>query len=177
MEKFENRVARQGRIGRTATALASLWVATLLLASNVVAQNCGCGPDFCKGDSRYAGKLAAKKNAMKNAGYPSDLVALVDRDGACVARVEQSPDGFSLMTVTLQGVKTILEWAADQEEAARKQLISGQLKAYYKFNVRQRFACCGDPKAENAPDWDSDLGLSKGIAIACTKSGSSVACK
>jgi hypothetical protein len=132
-----------------------------------LAQNCGCGPDYCKADSRYPSKLATKKNAMKNAGYPSDLIALMDRDGACVARVE----------VDLQGAKTILGWAEDQEDVARKQLIDGRLKTYYKFNVRKRFACCGDPKAEDAEDWDPTDQLSTGIAIKCTKSGASVACK
>jgi len=100
-----------------------------------------------------------------------------DRDGACVARVEQAADGFSLMTVDLQGAKTILSWAEDQEDVARKQLIGGQLKAYYKFNVRKRFACCGDPKPEDTADWDSTLELSTGIAIKCTKSGGSAVCK
>jgi hypothetical protein len=122
------------------------------VSSSSLAQNCGCGPDYCKGDSRYPVKLAAKKTVMKNAGYPSDLVALMDRDGACVARVEEAPDGFSLMTVDVQGSKIILSWAEDQEEVARKQLVGGQLKAYYKFNVRKRFACCGDRKAEEADD-------------------------
>jgi hypothetical protein len=154
-----------------------LSLSVIAMSSTSLAQNCGCGPDYCKGDSRYPGKLAAKKNAMKNAGYPSDLIALMDRDGPCVARVEQAPDGFSLMTVSQQGDKTILSWAEDQEDVARKQLIGGQLKAYYKFNVRKRFACCNDPKAEDADDWDSDLELSTEIAIKCTKSGASAACK
>jgi hypothetical protein len=154
-----------------------LSLAVIATSSTSLAQNCGCGPDYCKGDSRYPGKLSAKKNAMKNSGYRSDLIALMDRDGACVARVEQAPDGFSLMTVNLQGAKTILGWAEDQEDVARKQLIGGQLKAYYKFNARKRFACCGDPKAEDAADWEATLELSTGIAIKCTKSGGGAACK
>jgi hypothetical protein len=159
------------------TPIVVLSFAVIGISSASVAQNCGCGPDYCKGDSRYASKLTAKKNAMKNAGYPSDLLALMDRDGACVARVEQAPDGFSLMTVDPQGAKTILNWAKDQEDVARKQLVGGELKAYYKFNVRKRFACCGDPKAEDAGDWDSTDELSTGIAIKCTKSGGNVSCK
>lgn len=159
-----------------ATALI-LSISAQAISSDGLAKDCGCGPDYCKGDARYPGKLASKKNAMKNAGYPSDLIALMDRDGACVARVEQAPDGFSLMTVDPQGGKTTLSWAKDQEDVARKQLIDGKIKSYYKFNVRKRFACCGDPKAEDAPDWDSTDQLSTGIAIKCTKSGGNAACK
>ena len=133
------------KVSNFSAAILSVFV--LATSHTSLAQNCGCGPDYCKADSRYPGKLATKKNAMKNAGYPSDLIALMDRDGACVARVEQAPDGFSLMTVDLQGAKTILGWAEDQEDVARKQLIDGRLKTYFKFNVRKRFACCGDPKA------------------------------
>jgi hypothetical protein len=159
------------------TPVIALSLAIIAVSSTSLAQNCGCGPDYCKGDPRYPGQLSAKKNAMKSAGYPSDLIALMDRDDACVARVEQAPDGFSLMTVDSQGAKTILSWGEDQEDVARKQLVGGQLKAYYKFNVRKRFACCGDPKAEDTADWDSTLELTTGIAIKCTKSGGSAVCK
>jgi hypothetical protein len=153
-----------------------LSLSMVVASSASFAQNCACGPDFCKGDPRYPNKLSAKKNALKTAGYPADLVALMDRDGACVARIEQAPDGFSLMTVDPRGGKIVIGWADDQESVARDQLIGGQLKAYYKFNVRKRFACCGDPKPEDAPDWDSSLELSTGLAIKCTKSSGTAVC-
>jgi hypothetical protein len=54
------------------------------------------------------GRLAWNKGKLTGA---TDLLALMDRDSACVARVEQSPDGFSLMTVDSQGAKTVLGWA------------------------------------------------------------------
>ena len=37
--------------------------------------------------------------------YPAELVALIDRDRHCVARVEQAPDGCSLMKLASDGSK------------------------------------------------------------------------
>jgi hypothetical protein len=80
-----------------AHAFSSL-LTVILVAAGAATQTtkCTCGPDFCPSDPRYPAKLAAKKASMVNHGYPTDLIALMDKDGACVARVERAPDGFSL---------------------------------------------------------------------------------
>ncbi len=71
----------------------------ITLAESAFGQSCDCGPDFCHNDPRYPQTLQGKKNAMSAAGYPADLVALMDHDSPCVARVKRAPDGFSIMNV------------------------------------------------------------------------------
>lgn len=135
-----------------------------------------CGPDFCLDDPRYPRLLAAKKASLESADYPPDLIALLDRDGACVARVERAPDGFTILLVTSGGHRTVL-WSPESEDLAKRQLLAGQLTAYYKFNVRRAFACCKQPEHNERPDWDASLELNTGLAIECKKSGSSVVCR
>jgi hypothetical protein len=135
-----------------------------------------CGPDLCLSDSRYPPKLAKKKADMKGK-FPDDLIALLDRDGKCVMAIDQSPDTFRLLLVEKNGDNTSIEWTQDHEDLARKKVLSGDLKAYYKHNVRKVFACCGEPKAEARTDWDSKLGLSRNLSIVCTKQGSAVVCE
>jgi hypothetical protein len=147
-----------------------------LLSSLVYAQTCSCGPDYCQGDARYPGLLARKKASL-SASYPSDLIALLDRDSACVARVQQAPDGFSLMTVGADGNKLTISWDEDNERIARQQVMNGTVRAYYKFNTARRFACCNEPNYTEQPDWNATLGINTGIALACTRNGNSVACK
>lgn len=153
-----------------------LIVFLLLLSPLAYSQTCSCGPDFCQGDPRYP-QLLANKKASLSVNYPSDLVALLDRDGACVARVEQAPDGFSLMTVSSDGSKLTITWDDDNERISRQQVAEGVARAYYKFNTARRFSCCNDPNYDARPDWDANLGINTGIAIACKKSGSGVICQ
>ncbi|WFU41802.1 hypothetical protein QA640_04635 [Bradyrhizobium sp. CB82] len=148
----------------------------LLLSPLAYSQACSCGPDYCQSDARYP-KLLAKKKASLSASYPSDLVGLLDRDGACVARVEQAPDGFSLMTVGSDGNKLTIAWDEDNERISRQQVMDGVARAYYKFNTARRFSCCNEPNYDAQPDWDANLGLNTGIAIACTISSSGVVCQ
>src|SRR5262249_16154954 len=110
-----------------------LMVFLLLLSPVAYSQTCSCGPDYCQGDACYP-QLRAKKKASLSASYPPDVVGLLDRDGACVARVEQAPDGFSLMTVGSDGSKLTIAWDDDNERISRKQVMSGVARAYYKFN-------------------------------------------
>jgi hypothetical protein len=145
-----------------------------VLASTLAySQPCSCGPDYCQGDARYPGLLANKKASL-SASYPAELVALLDRDGACVARVQQAPDGFSLMTVAADGSKLTISWDEDNERIARQQIMDG---TYYKFNTARRFSCCNEPNYDAQPDWDASLGINTGIAIACMMSGGSVVCQ
>ena len=127
---------------------------------------CDCGPDYCKDDPRYGPALERKKKELAKE-YPSDLVALLDRDGACVARVEMSPDSFSIMTVDLAGDTTTIAWSKDQEEAVRRGLVGGIYEAYYKFNVAHAFKCCGDPEYSDRADYDESLDINTGLAIHC----------
>ena len=136
---------------------------------------CDCGPDFCPNDSRYPQKLAEKKTAMKQAGHPDDLIALLDLDGACVARVEGAPDGFSIKTAKGENW-TVLAWNEENERIAREQLKSGKLDAYYKLNVTRAFECCGDPKPEERPDWEPSIEQNTSLAIRCVLEANEVAC-
>jgi hypothetical protein len=143
----------------------------------VVGQPCSCGPDFCLNDPRYAPKLKAKKDDMRKDGNPDDLIALMDRDGACVARVDRAPTGFSMRVVGNDASKQTFAWSAEEESIAKKNLLAGKIKEYYKFNVAKAFACCEQPRAEERPDWDAAAELNRSLAIHCVKQGSTVSCK
>ncbi len=145
-------------------------------ADTEAAGDCACGPDYCRGDPRYEPTLKKKKDSLKGEGYPRELIGLLDRDGACVARVNQAPDGFSLLLVTSTS-KTIQIWTESDEATARADLASGALKGYYKFNVDRAFQCCGDARYDKRPDWDANLGLNTKLAIQCKKSGGSISCQ
>lgn len=108
-----------------------------------------CGPDYELGDPHYPSLLAAKKKRLTGNGYPSDAIALLDKDGACVAAINQAQDRISIRTVAPSGNKSTFEWTEDDERNARDDLKSGKIQAYYKFNVPRRFACCQEPKHDN----------------------------
>jgi len=137
---------------------------------------CGCGPDFCQNDPRYLLKLKEKKAKMLKEGYPNDLVALMDLDSVCLARVERAPDGFSIKVVKPGGSLT-LRWSTQDEAISKQQVLAGEALAYYKFNVNRRFSCCEEPPYDQRPDWNTKLELNLGLAIKCSKQGSSVACE
>ncbi len=138
---------------------------------------CSCSPDHCLNDPRYPARLQDKKKTLKKDGYPIDLIDLLDLDGKCVAQVDISPVGFSIMSVTVSGDKTISSWTTDQEEAVKRGVLKGNYREYYKFNAQQAFSCCGEPNYKKRPDWDSELSMNKDLAIRCSKSGSAVVCK
>jgi hypothetical protein len=146
-------------------------------ASGVLGQPCSCGPDFCLNDPRYAPKLKTKKDEMRKDGNPDDLITLMDRDGACVARVDRAPSGFSMRVVGNDASKHTFAWSVEEENIAKKNLLAGKIKEYYKFNVAKAFACCEQPNAEARPDWDSTAELNRSLAIRCLKQGSAVSCK
>jgi hypothetical protein len=162
--------------GKTTTL--TTFVYTLMLVAAVAAgADCPpCGPDFCHGDSRYPTLLAAKKQQLKNSGYPDDLVALLDRDGECVARIERAPDGFSIKIISSAG-STTRSWTKDEERIARDNLLTGKVDRFYKFNAARALACCGDKQPEDRPDWEPTDGVSRGQTIVCRKVGDAVQCK
>lgn len=90
--------------------------------------------------------------------------------------IDQAPDSFRILLVATNGDNNSIEWTQHDEDIAKKDLLDGKLKVYYKHNVRKVFACCGEKKAEERPDWDPDLALSRDLSIACSKQGSEVMC-
>ncbi len=138
---------------------------------------CDCGPDVCLNDPRYPPKVAKKKADLRKAGFPDDLVALLDRDGKCVMAIDQSPDAFRLLLVEPNGNNSSISWTQQDEDLARKEILDGRLKEYYKNNVRKVFACCKEPKAEDRNDWDSSLSLSRNLSIRCAKANGNIVCK
>jgi hypothetical protein len=114
---------------------------------------------------------------MHKRGYPDRLISLLDYDGACVAAVEQAPVRFSIKLVKPDGSSSIIAWTADDESLARKEVLGGELKAYYMFNANHALACCGQPKYGERPDWNAALDLNLKLAISCSKSGADVLCK
>jgi hypothetical protein len=77
------------------------------------------------GTTCYPGLLTKKKLR-----YPVDLVALLDRDGACFARVQWARDGFSIMTVRSDGNKLTISWDEDNERIARQRYL--QMRARFR---------------------------------------------
>src|SRR5216683_5773833 len=153
----------------TAALLRSLVIMILVAADAAQTIKCNCGPDFCPNDPRYLTELSAKKKKMVKAGYPAELIALMDKDGACVARAERAPDGFSLKLVKPDGSSSTIAWTQDDETLARKELLNGTLKAYYKFNVSRAFGCCEEPRYDKRSDWDASLELNLKLVIVCSK--------
>ncbi|UFZ06353.1 hypothetical protein LQG66_08670 [Bradyrhizobium ontarionense] len=139
-------------------------------------QDCACGPDFCQGDPRYAPRLAKAKAAMRNEGYPEDLIALMDKGGACFARIDRAPVNFHIRVYTANASEDV-EWNEDNDRIARTNLLNGKINGYFKFNTLRAFKCCGEKEYNERADYDSDHDVNRSIAIQCLKSGGSVACQ
>ncbi|BAM89468.1 putative translation elongation factor G [Bradyrhizobium oligotrophicum S58] len=139
-------------------------------------QSCGCGPDFCQGDPRYAPRLAQAKAAMRNTGYPDELVALMDKDGACFARVDRAPTNFHIRDYA-SGTFQDVEWDEDNERISRAKLLNGTISVYYKYNTPRAFKCCGEKVYNERPDYDSTHDVNRSIVIECKKSGTTVTCQ
>ncbi|CDZ54447.1 hypothetical protein [Neorhizobium galegae] len=146
----------------------AFWVIPLSLLGNClpsVANACDSGPDYCTDDPRIPGKLAAKK-ATLSADYPSRLVALLDRGVQCVARIEQSPEGFSLVVVKNGGID-VLQWDQSNEDATKAELSAGSVKRYWIVNARRAFACDGQPSYDKQPDYDAADDVNASLALKC----------
>lgn len=83
--------------------LRALLIMTLVAACVAQTATCNCGSDFCSNDPMYSKKLSAKEDAMKRLNYPADLIALMELDGACVARVDRAPVGFRIKLMHSDG--------------------------------------------------------------------------
>lgn len=131
---------------------------------------CSCGPDFCQGDSRIAQRLRDKKARLKTSGYPSRLVSLVDRGEQCVARIDRSPDIFTLLIIHTNGDKETVPWDETNERNVARKVASGELARYWIVHGRRAFSCCEQPSYEQMPDYDEDDDVNTSLAIMCTKS-------
>lgn len=152
-------------------------VAAIVVGAAVVRADCPpCGPNYCLNDPRYAPALAAKKAEMERQRLPADLVALMDKDGPCVARVEQAPVNFFIRTIA-PNERLTFEWSPRDEQIAQNDLISGRIRAYYKFNVPRSFACCQQSRYDARRDYDSDLDLNRSLVLECKNAGGAVQCR
>lgn len=131
-----------------------------------LAAACDTGPDYCTDDPRIAELLADKKASLLQE-YPANFVELIDIGAQCVARINQSPDAFTLMTVGTDGSTYAAEWTKDSQMAANDQIKDNTLKEYWIFNTRQAFKCAGDPNYADRPDYDKQLDLNTSFAIRC----------
>lgn len=146
------------------------------LASPSAATACNSGPDYCTDDPRIAAALAAKKQALKNDGYPDRLVGLLDLGVQCVARIRDEPDGFRVIDIAADGSKTDLNWDEDEEQVARGRLTSGASVRYWIVNSRRGFRCDGQKPYDQRPDYDAAANVSSETAIKCRLQGGAPVC-
>jgi hypothetical protein len=135
----------------------------LLVPAAAQAADCACGPLYCLGDPAFPAALAKKKADLRKK-YPKYLVDLLDREGKCLACVQNGPDGFSLKVVENDGASQTLGWSQDGADLAKRQLAEKKIRAYYEIHAARACACCGEKKAEERPDWDAELGLNRDLA-------------
>jgi hypothetical protein len=150
-----------------------LAIAVLLLPRGATAQNaCACGPDFCTNDGRIPALLQQKKARLAAVPYPARLVALLDRGQQCVARIERSPDIFSLVLVEPDDSKLSLPWSKEDEDRAKGQVASGKLKRFWIIHARRAFSCCGQRPYNEMPDYNAEDDVNTSLAIKCEKGAS-----
>lgn len=148
----------------------------LLLGTSWAIAQCACGPDFCQDDSRVAGALATKKAELSNAGYPKRLIDLIDVGQQCFARIDRSPDIFTMWMVDSADTKQTVPWSIEQEDIALAQVQDGRLKRFWIYNAKQAFSCCDEPRYDERADYDDEDEVSKSTAILCKKSGDTASC-
>lgn len=129
------------------------------------AQACNCGPDFCQGDSRIAAKLAEKKRSLSE--YPANLVALLDRGQQCVARIERSPDAFTMWIIYSNNNKETVSWSSQNQANAMQKVRSGELKRFWIYNAKHAFSCCGQPQYNQMGHYDQEDDVNTSVAIKC----------
>lgn len=138
----------------------------LFLALPDPARACSTGPDFCTDDPRIPDLLAQKKARLASA-YPAEFIALLDLGAQCVARIERSPDVFSLMMIDKDGTLVILQWDADNQRAANGKLASGDMARYWIIHTRHAFSCDGEVSYTDRADYDAVDDVNASLAIAC----------
>ena len=111
---------------------ALLLLAAMAMPAASAMAACACGPDFCTDDPRIAGLLASKKAALAR-DYPARLVALLDRGPQCVARVERSPDIFTLLVVHNNNDKETVPWSAENQKNVMTKVNAGELNRFWIY--------------------------------------------
>ncbi|MER9442024.1 hypothetical protein NKI79_11480 [Mesorhizobium sp. M0340] len=156
---------------KPAIRLLALTAAVFLVSVTTLkgAYACNSGPDYCTDDPRIPRALADKKAQLAK-DYPDRLVALLDLGVQCVARIQQSPDGFSLVIVKDGSVDT-LSWDQDNENAAKAEIAAGTVKRFWIVNSRRAFSCDGQPSYDVQPDYDSADDVNTSLAIKCDNTG------
>lgn len=145
--------------------------ATVLLCalSTSVLAACNSGPDFCTDDPRIPAALAAKKAALLKE-YPQRLVSLLDRGVQCIARIERSPDAFTMVVVRDGSIGTLL-WSQDNEVAGKAEIDAGTVKRFWIVNARRAFSCDGQSSYDHQSDYDADDDVNTSLAIKCDNGG------
>ena len=149
--------------------LAGAFSVLLFSLSATASLACDSGPDFCTDDPRIPAALEEKKARLLNE-YPERLVNLLDLGVQCIARIERSPDGFSLVIVDTNAT-TSLTWSQDNEDASKAQMAAGDVKRFWIVNARHAFSCDGQPPYNEQADYDSVDDLNTSLAIKCGEGG------
>ena len=165
------------RFSRGVVAALCISISTCLCAGSSLADS-ACGPLYCQNDPHFSDALQAKKSAMSRAGYPNRLIVLLDEGGQCFVCVGSgSPDIFSLLPVD-GNVLNLVPWDENNERIAKARLGADEIKSYYIYNTRKACTCCGEPKAEQRSDCNSELDLNRDTAIKCVRqSDNNAACE
>ena len=139
-----------------------------IIASSQAAA-CNMGPDYCTDDPRIPKMLADKKSSLAK-DYPARLVALLDRGVQCVARIQQSPDAFTMVVVKNGGIDTV-GWDQDNEDAGKKEIASGEVERFWIVNSRRAFSCEGQPSYDQQSDYNAADDVNTSLAIKCDSGG------
>ncbi len=132
-----------------------------------LAAACNCGPDFCQDDPRVAPRLSSKKASLGADGYPDRLRNLLDKGGKCYAAIDRAPDIMTIWLIYPNGDKQTVPWSLDDEDKAKNQVTTGELKRFWIYNARHAFACCGEPNYDQRADYNEDDDLNTQQAIRC----------
>src|SRR6476646_2187628 len=124
-----------------------------------------CGQMQCLNQTGFPAQRDAKKKRLTDAGFARSWAALVDNDGACPLCLQNGPDWFTLLTVKNDGSTSAVTWNSQQQQYAIADVKAGKAREVYAVYSRKRCACCQEKPAEQQPDWDGAIGLSKSLAI------------
>lgn len=129
---------------------------------------CRSGPDYCTDDPRIPGALTEKKERLEKE-YPGRLIALLDRGVQCIARIEQSPDAFTMVVVRPgPTVETVL-WSQDNENAGKNEIQAGTIERFWIVNSRRAFQCDGEKPYNERDDYDATDDVNMSLALLCSK--------
>lgn len=148
--------------------MAFLVFAATLFGAGAAWSGCDSGPDYCTDDQRIPGLLKEKKDRL-SAEYPKKLVDLIDLGVQCVARIQQSPDGFSILEISKRGDALSLPWAEDTEDVSKSRLKNGEIVRYWLMNTRHAFQCDGEKPYDERADYDASDDINTSLALKCAK--------